>query len=91
MPTTPKAAVKKKTTSAKKPVARKSTAKKNVKKNSAMKSFRVYPNARPFVTFKPTKQTAYWIVLLVLIIVLQLWMLKIQLDIIDLANSISAQ
>lgn len=91
MSTTSKAAQKKKPTTTKNPASKKNTVRKNSKKNVTMKSFRVYPNAQPFVSFKPTKQTFYWVVLLIFIILLQLWMLKMQLEIVELANSISMQ
>jgi len=78
---------------AKKPVARKAVAKstKVVRKSAAskkaapMKSFRVYKDSTPFTTFKLTRQTFYWVVLLAFIVVTQLWILKIQMDISTLA------
>ena len=84
-----------KKTPAKKPV--KKTAAKSVKKvvksaprkrasvksAAEMKSFRLYKEPKSFVTFKVTRQTLYWIVLLAVIIFTQLWILKVQMDIAD--------
>lgn len=86
---------------AKKTVAKKSVAKKPVKKvtkkrvaskkTAAMRSFRVYKDDRPFVRAAVTRQTVYWVILLVVIIVIQLWILKIQIDISNLTALISTQ
>ena len=85
----------------KKPTAKKTTAKaavskvaprkKATKKSAAMKSFRVYKNDESFATFRVTRQTFYWAVLLLFIIVSQLWILKIQMDIAALTDIILAQ
>lgn len=78
---------------AKKTVAKKPV-KKGVHKNSTskktvpMKSFHVYKNDVPFITFRITRQTVYWTVLLISIIVTQLWILRIQTDIATLTNTI---
>ena len=85
--TTAKKSATKKTV-AKKPLKRvvhKSTAAKRTQK---MQSFRVYKEAPPFVTFRITRQTIYWVILIAFVIVTQLWLLKIQMDIADLTNSL---
>ena len=72
--------------------ARKVTNKKATSKKSApMKSFRVYKDDQSFTTFKVTRQTVYWTILLVFIVITQLWLLKIQMDISDLTNAILAE
>lgn len=73
----PKAATKPKTTS------RVSKAKTPV-----VRSFRVSPSPQPFFTFRVTKQTVYWILLLLVIVALQLWIIKLQLDIAVLSDSL---
>ena len=87
-----------KKTVAKKPVARKSAAKKTAtkvvrkstasKKTTPMKSFKVYKDVKPFTTFKITRQTLYWTILLAFIVITQLWILKIQMDISTLASEL---
>jgi len=77
----------------KKPVAKKAVAKstKVIRKKTAsqktapMQSFRVYKDSTPFTTFKVTRQTLYWLILLTFIVITQLWILKIQMDISALA------
>lgn len=69
---------------AKKPV-KKNTTKKTVKKITSIKSkptkaagyesFKLGKEVHPFWTFKVTIQTKYWIILLSIITVLQLWII----------------
>jgi hypothetical protein len=80
---------------AKKPVAKKTSTAKTTKtvarkkvtakKPAPMRSFRVYKSTEAFTTFKFTRQTLYWIILLGFIVITQLWILKIQMDIALLA------
>ena len=44
----------------------------------------------PFFTLHITKQTIYWSILLVVVLVLQLWILNVQLDVIQTVDSINA-
>ena len=76
-----------------KKVAPKSTATKKTaaKKSAPMRSFRVYKDAQPFTTFRITRQTVYWAILLIFIILTQVWLLKIQMDITDLTDIILAE
>ncbi|MDB5160318.1 MAG: hypothetical protein JWO99_581 [Candidatus Saccharibacteria bacterium] len=77
-----------KKTTAKKP-AKKTTHKRVAsKKSSRMKSFKLYKDDKPFTTFRITKQTVYWSILLIFIIITQLWILKVQLDISNLTNAL---
>lgn len=66
------------TKKAKKP-ARKTTIKK-AKSYDDMKSFRIYKEPSPFMSFKITRQTVYWLVLLVILVFLILWILRLQID-----------
>jgi len=76
----------------KKVAPKRTTAKKtSAKKAAPMQSFRVYKNPKPFTTFRITRQTAYWIVLLAFVAITQLWLLKIQLDISNLTDLIIAE
>lgn len=79
-------------------VAKKVPAKRSVKKTThkrsatkkaeQMKSFKLYQEKNPFTTFRITKQTVYWSVLLIVIIITQLWILKVELDISALTDSL---
>lgn len=87
----------KKSTAKKKPVAKKAPVKKPVKKVVArkaavtkktsvkkapqMKSFRISKEDASFTTFKITRQTIYWTVLICFIIFVQLWILKLQIEV----------
>lgn len=83
-----------KKTVAKKPakkLIKKTVLKKVSKKPVVMRSFHVSKEVKPFTSFKFTRQTFYWTVLLTFIIIIQLWLLKIQMDISDLINVILAR
>ena len=81
----------KKTAVKSKPVAKKTTAKKTAApKVEVMKSFRLSKNPA-FVSLRITRQTVYWSVLLIFILILQIWILNMQLDIIDITESLSVQ
>lgn len=56
-----------------------------------MRSFKVYRDTPSFTTFRVTRQTVYWTILLVFIIVMQLWILQVQLEIAALTESLLAQ
>lgn len=70
---------------------KKTTRKKAAAKTVPMRSFRVHQDTKPFTNFHITRQTIYWILLLAFVVVMQLWILKIQLDIALLTNVILAQ
>lgn len=76
-----------KTPTRKKPAARKSGA----KKAEEMRSFRLYKNQTDFVSFRITRQTVYWSILLAVIVFTQLWILNIQMEIADLTNALLAE
>ena len=65
----------------KKPVAKKATTKKvSAKPTPAFRSFRISPNTPSFTTFKVTRQTVYWIIIVAFIAFMQLWILKMQIE-----------
>ena len=72
----------------KKPVKRTTSKAKSSKKQQPMRSFRVAKSPLPFNTFRFTKQTVYWIIILAIIVILQLWIIKLELDIADLTSQI---
>jgi hypothetical protein len=59
-------------------------------KNTQMASFKVAPDVTPFTTFRFTKQTAYWILILAFIVFLQLWIIKLQTDVANLTDALTA-
>lgn len=67
---------------AKKATKRK-TAPKKVKRVAPLKSFKLCKETAPFVSFRVTDQTVYWSILLILILILDLWVLRIQINISD--------
>ena len=80
---------------AKKPAARtvaaKSTTaprkKASTKKQPAMKSFRLSREDRSFTDFRITRQTVYWVILVAFIIFVQLWILKLQVEVVTLLDA----
>lgn len=83
-----------KTTAAKKApsrsVAAKSTKtprKHSAKKQPAMKSFRLAREDRAFTDFRITRQTVYWVILIAFIIFVQLWILKLQVEVVTLLDA----
>lgn len=53
-------------------------------KTVSMRSFHLYKDTLPFTTTRLTRQTVYWLILLTFIVVTQLWILKLQTDIVNL-------
>ncbi|MEO6109910.1 MAG: hypothetical protein ABIP50_02790 [Candidatus Saccharimonadales bacterium] len=80
-------ATKKKATPAKKPTASKARVSK-AKAVPPMKSFVMSPDTKPFSSMKITRQTVYWIILVGFIVFSQLWIVKLQLDISSLTDSL---
>ncbi len=90
--TTKKKPTTKKTVSKVKPALKKLlTRKPRSKKAGSMKSFRVNREAQPFMIIRVTRQTVLWSILMVYIMIMQLWVLSIQLETIRITDSISAQ
>ena len=71
--------------SVKKPVNKPSGTKKTKLSSfdAPVKSFRLSRNNPPFMTRRITRQTLYWLVIMVVIVCFQLWILKLQIDIIN--------
>ena len=80
----------KKRKSTRKVAVKKPLRKKSSNKKVQMKSFKIAREPYPFMTFRITNQTIYWAVLLILILLLSLWVLNIQISIINLLNEIKA-
>lgn len=94
MATTKKPTTKKpvsKTSAVKKAPAKKAVATKTATKKAPVKkavagyrSFKVSAPTESFTTFKITRQTVYWIILVAFIIFVQLWILKLQIEVTSL-------
>ena len=71
-------------------VAKKPTQKKKPSKpassNAKIQSFKKCPETQPFMTFKITQQTVYWLVICVFVFALGAWILKVQYDVMSLYN-----
>ena len=74
---TKRATTTKSTSTTKKPAAKKSSA---AAATPQVRSFRVSPDYPSFGTFKISRQTIYWVIIISLIIFLQLWILDIQME-----------
>ena len=72
----------------------KSTRKRSVLKrasNSELRSFRIVKEDVPFTSFRITRQTIYWVILVAFIIFAQLWIIKLQVDVAALLDAQQAQ
>jgi len=63
------------------PTKKKTAASKNT---NNVRSFRVSGQPESFTTFKITRQTVYWIILVAFIIFAQLWILQLQVEVASL-------
>ena len=90
---TTSAAVSKKapTVKAKKPAASKKARKPSKKTSDEMKSFHVAKEAEPFMSFRVTRQTIYWVILIAFIVFAQLWILSLQVEVASLLDAQQAQ
>ncbi len=52
------------------------------------KPFHVAKETNPFLSLYVTRQTIYWSILAVYILVLSVWVLKIQVDTLDIINKL---
>lgn len=68
-----------------------SSKKATSKKDSAVRSFRLTPETQAFTTFRITRQTIYWIILAAFIIFVQLWILKLQIEVATLLDNQAMQ
>ena len=57
-------------------------------KSPQMRSFHVAKDTAPFNSMKLTRQTAYWIILLGVIVISQLWIIKLQIEISNLSDTL---
>lgn len=74
--------------------AKKTAATKVVKKGAAkskaaaaMRSFRVSSDPYEFTSLRFTRQTFYWLLIALLLVCVQLWILKLQLDVVAIVDA----
>jgi len=89
MVTTKKPLVKKTIRKAKTAVKKVTSKKSAVPVEASIKSFRLSRETLPFFSVHITKQTIYWSILLIFIMLMQLWILNLQLDIIKITDSVT--
>lgn len=63
------------------------TLKKPIKKHTAQ-SFKHSSEAMPFMTFRPTQQTAYWLILSVLVLALGAWVMYLNVKVQEIYDQI---
>jgi len=81
----------KKSAAKKAPVKRATTPRKGTKSSKAstkQRSFKLAPETQPFIAFKVTEQTVYWLIFTMAILFLGLWILKINLQVQDIYDQI---
>lgn len=83
-----KAPAKKTTTKKATPARSTASTRVRTKRAKAMQSFKVTTPDESFFTFRITKQTVYWIILMVAVAACTLWILKLQSDVNELYDQI---
>lgn len=82
----------KKAVPTRKAAPRKTTASKKVSKKAAeYESFKLSSNQPPIKSFKITKQTVYWVIIMAFIIFFQLWIIKLQVEVAQLIQDNQTQ
>ena len=64
------------------------TRKKTAAQTATLRSFKVYKHQDNFSKVQFSRQTVYWIILLTVIVITQLWIINIQVEIADLTNEL---
>lgn len=79
----------KKKPAAKRVVAKKTTSRKP--KEPKYETFKVASSDMPFMSFRVTQQTFYWTLLLIVVLLVQVWVLSMQIDVTNLINQVENQ
>lgn len=80
----------KKAVSKKAPVAKKSNNKSKKVKKTEMQSFKLAQPDGPFFTFSITRQTFYWVIITLLVLVVGLWAIERQVAMNSIYDAIEA-
>ena len=75
----------------KKAPAKKTTHRKATKTGQKVHSFRVTKDYTPFFTFRITRQTVYWLILVAFVIVMQIWVLSVLNQVNTAINDLTIQ
>jgi len=77
----------------KKATTRRASAKKSTRSSSTnqMRSFHIARDQPPFTTFRITRQTLYWTILVAFIVFAQLWIINLQVEVASLLDAQQAQ
>lgn len=86
--TTKASTTKKTATVTKKPVQKKKSVTARATKKASVQSFRKCPETQPFMSFKITQQTVYWLIICALVFALGSWILKVQHDVMSLYDQV---
>lgn len=65
-------------------------AKSSKPSNEEYKSFRVSKQKTPFFSFSLTKQTIYWTILLLVILIFGLWIIRLHIEVYNIYDEIEA-
>jgi len=57
-------------------------------KTVKLESFKIQKETGPFMSFKITEQTVYWLVVVLMVFLLGIWVLNIQMDLSELLDQI---
>lgn len=71
--------------SAAKAPAKKQSPKKTVSKETQYETFKLAKDT-PLMTFKVTRQTVYWVVIMAFVIFFQLWIIRLQVEVAQLVQ-----
>lgn len=71
--------------------AKKKTAKKTTKKAASQRSFVRSPEMVPFMTFKATHQTAYWLIICLLVLAIGVWVISLTIKVHNLYDKVQQQ
>lgn len=83
-------ATKKKAAPAKSRAPKTASTRTRAKKTSSARSFRIEKQTTPFMTTRTSRETLYWAVLGVVVILFTAWVMKLQSDIQAIYDSIDA-
>lgn len=94
--TTTKKTTARKTTTAKRTPVKKATPRKAATKRSTKKvenyeTFKLSTDVPPIMTFKVTKQTVYWVIIMAFVIFFQLWIIKLQVEVAQILDTQQTQ
>lgn len=72
-------------------IAKKKTTKKTAKKAVVQRSFVRSPEPTPFMTFKATHQTAYWLIISLLLLAIGVWVISLTIRVHSLYDTVEQQ